>query len=148
MQLVLGTRIAKRGIELAELLAPWGFELITLADLPESIEVEETGETFAANAAPKRANKRNICIAGCWAKIAAWPSVFQDATLLPWASTTDNVWLPLRLRGVTREAAREDVTAVLHRVGLTGFETARPAQLSDGMRDAGVAIRNRQSRLT
>ena len=53
MQLVLGTRNRKKGIELAELLAPWGFKLITLADLPESIEVEETGETFAANAALK-----------------------------------------------------------------------------------------------
>lgn len=60
--------------------------------------------------------------------------VFQDATLLPWASAEDNVWLPLRLHGVGREAARADVTAALHRVGLNGFETARPAQLSGGMR--------------
>jgi XTP/dITP diphosphohydrolase len=50
MQLVLGTRNRKKGIELAELLAPWGFELIGLADLPNSIEVEETGDTFTANA--------------------------------------------------------------------------------------------------
>lgn len=60
--------------------------------------------------------------------------VFQDATLLPWATAADNVWLPLRLRGITREAARDDIAAVLHRVGLTGFETMRPAQLSGGMR--------------
>jgi NitT/TauT family transport system ATP-binding protein len=60
--------------------------------------------------------------------------VFQDATLLPWATAEDNVWLPLRLLGVTREAARNDIAAVLSRVGLNGFETVRPAQLSGGMR--------------
>jgi NitT/TauT family transport system ATP-binding protein len=60
--------------------------------------------------------------------------VFQDATLLPWASAEDNVWLPLRLRGVGRDTAQEDVESVLARVGLNGFETARPAQLSGGMR--------------
>jgi XTP/dITP diphosphohydrolase len=53
MHLVLGTHNRKKGIELAELLAPHGFEIITLADLPNSIEVEETGDTFAANAALK-----------------------------------------------------------------------------------------------
>jgi XTP/dITP diphosphohydrolase len=51
--LVLGTRNRKKGEELADLLAPWRFELLTLADQPEAIEVEETGETFAANAALK-----------------------------------------------------------------------------------------------
>jgi XTP/dITP diphosphohydrolase len=35
------------------LLQPWGFELQSLAELPESVEVEETGDTFAANAALK-----------------------------------------------------------------------------------------------
>jgi XTP/dITP diphosphohydrolase len=53
MQLILGTRNRKKGIELAELLAPWGFELITLAEISHSIEIEETGETFADNAALK-----------------------------------------------------------------------------------------------
>jgi XTP/dITP diphosphohydrolase len=53
MDLILGTRNRKKGEELLELLAPWGFRLITLADVPDSIEVEETGETFAANAALK-----------------------------------------------------------------------------------------------
>ncbi|HEY4044090.1 MAG TPA: ABC transporter ATP-binding protein [Rhodopila sp.] len=60
--------------------------------------------------------------------------VFQDATLLPWATAADNVFLPLRLRGVTRDAAMPDVRAVLHRVGLAGFEKARPRELSGGMR--------------
>src|ERR1700685_256549 len=51
--------------------------------------------------------------------------VFQDATLLPWASAEDNVCLPLRLRGIGRDAAQSDVASVLTRVGLGGFETAR-----------------------
>ncbi|HEX2944052.1 MAG TPA: ABC transporter ATP-binding protein [Rhodopila sp.] len=60
--------------------------------------------------------------------------VFQDATLLPWATAEDNVYLPLRLRGVERKTAMQEVHAALHRVGLSGFETARPRALSGGMR--------------
>jgi XTP/dITP diphosphohydrolase len=51
--LALGTRNKKKGVELVELLAPLGIELVTLADIPEAIEVEETGQTFAENAALK-----------------------------------------------------------------------------------------------
>jgi NitT/TauT family transport system ATP-binding protein len=60
--------------------------------------------------------------------------VFQDATLLPWATAENNVFLPLRLRGMARDAAMPEVHAILHRVGLDGFEKARPHALSGGMR--------------
>ena len=60
--------------------------------------------------------------------------VFQDATLLPWASSADNVFLPLRLRGMARERAMPLVHTSLERVGLHGFADARPRQLSGGMR--------------
>jgi NitT/TauT family transport system ATP-binding protein len=60
--------------------------------------------------------------------------VFQDATLLPWATAEDNVYLPLRLRGIAREAAMPEVHAALTRVGLNGFENTRPRALSGGMR--------------
>jgi NitT/TauT family transport system ATP-binding protein len=60
--------------------------------------------------------------------------VFQDATLLPWASAEQNVFLPLRLRGVAWSDAADDVRAALARVGLAGFEAQRPRQLSGGMR--------------
>src|SRR4029077_17689463 len=43
----------KKAGELVDLLGPYGFELKTLADFPNAIEVEETGDTFAANAALK-----------------------------------------------------------------------------------------------
>jgi XTP/dITP diphosphohydrolase len=51
--LVIGTRNRKKGEELVELFAPFGIAVVTLADLSDSIEVEETGDTFAANAALK-----------------------------------------------------------------------------------------------
>ena len=60
--------------------------------------------------------------------------VFQDATLLPWATAEDNVFLPLRLRGMGRREAMPETRAALARVGLGGFEHARPRQLSGGMR--------------
>jgi len=60
--------------------------------------------------------------------------VFQEPTLMPWASVFDNVWLPLRLQGVARDAARERIAAVLEQVHLTGFEDAVPRELSGGMK--------------
>ncbi len=51
--LVLGTANRKKGLELAELLAPAGLSLKTLAELPHAISVSEEGDTFAANAALK-----------------------------------------------------------------------------------------------
>jgi NitT/TauT family transport system ATP-binding protein len=60
--------------------------------------------------------------------------VFQDATLMPWASVFDNVWLPLRLAGASRADSRQRVLDALHLVGLDGFEKAFPAELSGGMR--------------
>jgi XTP/dITP diphosphohydrolase len=55
--LVLGTRNRKKALELITLLEPHGFELQTLADLPQAIDVEETGATFAENAALKAAEQ-------------------------------------------------------------------------------------------
>ncbi len=62
--LVLGTHNKKKGIELAELLAPHGFSLRTLADCSEAIEVEETGTTFAENAVLKATVQATHL--GCW----------------------------------------------------------------------------------
>jgi XTP/dITP diphosphohydrolase len=51
--LVIGTRNRKKGAELAELLEPHGFHVVTLDDFPNAIEVVEDGDSFAANAALK-----------------------------------------------------------------------------------------------
>jgi NitT/TauT family transport system ATP-binding protein len=60
--------------------------------------------------------------------------VFQEATLLPWASAAENVYLPLRLRGMGRSEAMPQVHHALAQVGLDGFAEARPSALSGGMR--------------
>ncbi|HEV2567036.1 MAG TPA: ABC transporter ATP-binding protein [Microvirga sp.] len=60
--------------------------------------------------------------------------VFQDPTLMPWATVADNVWLPLRLRGVSRHDARDRIAESLALVGLSDFAKAYPRELSGGMR--------------
>lgn len=59
--------------------------------------------------------------------------VFQAPTLAPWMSAAANVALPLELAGVDRRTARTQASEALARVGLSGAEAARPAQLSGGM---------------
>jgi NitT/TauT family transport system ATP-binding protein len=60
--------------------------------------------------------------------------VFQDPTLMPWSTVTDNVLLPFRLAGRIGPAERDRVAAEIDSVGLCGFEKAYPRQLSGGMR--------------
>jgi NitT/TauT family transport system ATP-binding protein len=59
--------------------------------------------------------------------------VFQQPTLMPWASVTRNVRLPLDLTGTDRAQADARVRAALELVGLQGFEGAWPRELSGGM---------------
>ena len=60
--------------------------------------------------------------------------VFQEPTLMPWASVFDNVWLPLRLVGQSRDAADRTVRDALGMVGLTRFAEVYPRELSGGMK--------------
>ena len=60
--------------------------------------------------------------------------VFQDATLLPWASVWDNIYLPFRINGTSRAEARDAVEDAIRLVELDGFANHYPRQLSGGMR--------------
>ena len=60
--------------------------------------------------------------------------VFQEPTLMPWATVRDNVYLPLRLAGVDRSSAHLRVRAALVEVGLSRFENSYPRELSGGMK--------------
>jgi NitT/TauT family transport system ATP-binding protein len=70
-----------------------------------------------------------------------WPTgtadlgfVFQEPTLMPWATALANVALPLKLHGLARREREARSAKALGDVGLTGFERAWPRQLSGGMK--------------
>jgi NitT/TauT family transport system ATP-binding protein len=60
--------------------------------------------------------------------------MFQTDAVLPWRSVLDNVATGPRYRGMSRRAARERARDWVDRVGLSGFESYYPHQLSGGMR--------------
>ena len=60
--------------------------------------------------------------------------VFQEPTLMPWATVAGNVGLPLALRRLDGADAAQRVAAALQQVGLDGFEHAYPRELSGGMK--------------
>ena len=60
--------------------------------------------------------------------------VFQTFALFPWLSVLDNVELALKVKGVDGPERARRAEDLLDRVGLDGFETAYPRELSGGMR--------------
>ncbi|MCU1396134.1 MAG: transporter ATP-binding protein [Ilumatobacteraceae bacterium] len=60
--------------------------------------------------------------------------VFQDATLLQWRNVQRNVELMAELEGVPKAERRTRAKQAIDLVGLTGFETKYPKQLSGGMK--------------
>jgi NitT/TauT family transport system ATP-binding protein/sulfonate transport system ATP-binding protein len=59
--------------------------------------------------------------------------IFQEPRLLPWLTVVDNIGFGLETRGVSRDEARFIAQRYIDLVGLKGFETAYPHQLSGGM---------------
>jgi len=67
--------------------------------------------------------------------------VFQQPTLLPWATVTDNVLFPLRLMHQMRPDSTATVHELLNLVGLAGFEHRYPRELSGGMQQRAAICR-------
>jgi len=80
---------------------------------------------------PSRGRRRLI---GDGAAAGSTGFVFQEPTLMPWASVADNIYLPLRLAGVARRAAAPRIAEAIAAVGLDGFAGAFPRELSGGMK--------------
>ncbi len=60
--------------------------------------------------------------------------VFQSFALFPWLNVLENVEAPLEARGVAPIERRKRALKILDTVGLDGFETAYPKELSGGMK--------------
>jgi len=76
-------------------------------------------------------------------RVSADPAVLmpQRDLLLPWLSALDNAALALRARGTPAQSARAAARPLFARFGLEGFERARPAELSGGMRQRVAFLR-------
>ena len=68
--------------------------------------------------------------------------VFQQANLMPWRKVLDNVLFPMEILGRTGPAATRRAQGLLAQVGLEGFESAYPAQLSGGMQQRASLCRS------
>jgi len=65
--------------------------------------------------------------------------IFQDSVMLDWRNVIDNVLLQIDIRHMNRTRYKERAMALLKDVGLDGFETKKPYELSGGMKQR-VAI--------
>jgi len=67
--------------------------------------------------------------------------VFQQYSLFPWLSVSQNVAFPLELKGYTKHERRKKARELLDHVGLGDFEDARPYELSGGMQQRAAIAR-------
>ncbi|WP_371928492.1 ABC transporter ATP-binding protein [Pseudomonas sp. SLFW] len=112
--------------EFLSILGPSGCGKSTYLNILAGL-AQKTGGTLEIDGKPLQGINRNQGV------------VFQGYALLPWRSVLDNIAVGLEIRGVGKTERRERAREYLDLVGLTGFASRYPHELSGGMRQR-VAI--------
>ena len=68
--------------------------------------------------------------------------VFQTPVLLPWLTILENVLLPIRVLKMNKAVATERALNLLDMVGLSGFQSKHPSELSGGMQQRAAIVRS------
>jgi ABC-type nitrate/sulfonate/bicarbonate transport system ATPase subunit len=103
----------------AAVIGPSGSGKSTLLDLIAGLAAPESG---------------SITLAGGRQRLGRVGYMPQRDLLHPWRTALDNATVALEVRGAPRAAARKQASALFDQFGLSGFERARPHELSGGMR--------------
>jgi NitT/TauT family transport system ATP-binding protein len=126
VEALAGMDLEVRQGEFVALVGPSGCGKTTLLHLVAGLEAPTSGRIELAGE-PIRGCSRDRAL------------VFQEPTLFPWLTAVDNVAFGLRTAGVPLPERRERALTLLESLGLDGFATSYPHQLSGGMRQR-VAI--------
>ncbi|WP_299654610.1 ABC transporter ATP-binding protein [uncultured Tateyamaria sp.] len=109
------------------LVGPSGCGKSTILRMMAGLDVPDSGTITLGDEPPKTLARRG-----------ALAMAFQDPSLLPWRTVRANIALGAEL---ARKPA-DDVDALIHLVGLSGFADHRPAELSGGMRQRTAIARS------
>jgi NitT/TauT family transport system ATP-binding protein len=121
IQVIAPTNLSVEPGVILAMLGPSGSGKSTLLRMLSGLTVPSAGEVLW-HGKPLSESKPNAAI------------VFQSFALFPWLTVLENVEVPLLARGVTHMERHRRALKTLHSVGLRGFETAYPKELSGGMK--------------
>ena len=121
IQVIAPTDLSLEADHIVALLGPSGSGKSTLLRILAGLSLPTSGEVLW-HGKPLRDTQPKIAI------------VFQSFALFPWLTVLDNVEAPLLARGMSHEQRHPRALKALDLVGLKGFESAYPKELSGGMK--------------
>ena len=121
IQVIAPTSLSIEPGVIVALLGPSGSGKSTLLRMLSGLAVPTSGEVLW-HGKPLGEITPNVAI------------VFQSFALFPWLTVLENVEVPLLARGMEHAERHRRALRTLHSVGLKGFETAYPKELSGGMK--------------